>query len=94
MRVSRFLLFGMVLVCSFSACRKIPEPEAVVASSVTGKNNIFCILGLFVEIVAPKCDPFYHTMYREIYSFEIIRPVRDSPFENFCKTRTDSTYYI
>lgn len=39
MRVSRFLLFGMVLVCSFSSCRKIPEPEAVVASSVTGKNQ-------------------------------------------------------
>lgn len=44
------------------------------------ENSIFCILGLFVEIVAPKCNLFHHTMYRGIYSFEIIRLVRVSPF--------------
>ena len=74
--------------------RKNPKPEAAVASSVTGKIVFFCILGLFVEIVAPKCDLFHHTMYRGIYSFKIIRLVRVSPFKIFCKTRTDSTYYI
>lgn len=58
------------------------------------ENSIFCILGLFVEIVAPKCNLFHHTMYRGIYSFKIIRLVRVSPFKIFCKTRTDSTYYI
>lgn len=60
--------------------RKNPKPEAAVASSVTGKIVFFCILGLFVEIVALKCDLFHHTMYRGIYSFVIIRLVRVSPF--------------
>ena len=53
------------------------------------ENSIFCILGLFVEIVVPKCDLFHHTMYRGIYSFKIIRLVRVSPFKIFCNVKLE-----
>lgn len=51
MRVSRFLLFGMALVCSFSACRKIPEPEAVVALSITEENQQIIANALGINVL-------------------------------------------